>query len=225
MMPEMGKRVPMYKGIGVFPVVAALSAHARGPQAVPATLRHYLEESVVITEWYPESEFIELCQCLARVLEADGMTDVWSYFGRVAAERDLKGIQDAIPVERRVRLAGAYRRFAADELLSVTSWIQRLPKLWSLYHDSGNMVVGRASGAYSAVLRLCGYPAPLPAHYLHLHAVYFAEYARFMNLNIGVRAAGTTPGLVPVSDWELDFEHTPEILRELSTLSALARPR
>jgi hypothetical protein len=213
----------MYKGIGFLPVVAALRGHARGPRAVPAALTHYLADGVVVTQWYPETDFIELCQCLADVLEADGMPDVWRYFGSVAAERDLMGVQDRIPAERRVRLAGAYRLFTADEAISVTKWIQRLPKLWPLYHDTGHMVVGRtASATYEAVLRLCDYPSPLPKNYLLLHTVYFAEYARFLDLKAGVRFSQSTPGPAPITEWHLICEDTPEIQRELQALPLLA---
>jgi hypothetical protein len=219
---RMDARVPMYKGIGFLPVVSALNGHARGPRAVPAELKHYLDDGVVITQWYPERDFIALCQCLADVLEADGMPNVWSYFGTVAAERDLKGAQDRIPAERRVRLAGAYRLFTANEVVSVTIWMQRLRQLWPLYHDTGHMVVGRIKGgACEAVLRLCGYPAPLPSNYVLLHTVYFSEYARFLNLNASLRFAQTTPGVAPISEWQLICEDGPELRRELEALPLL----
>jgi hypothetical protein len=218
----MGAGVPQYKGMGFWPVIAALKAHARGPSELPAALQHYFDDQVVVTGWYPEIDFIALLECLARVLQQDGMPDVWTYFGRVAARRDLAGTQELIPVERRVQVAGIYRRLASDEEIGVASWLVRVTKLWHLYHDTGHMVAGRSKAlACGAVFRLYGYPL-MTSNLAKMHTSYYDEYARIVELRAKVSFAGTREVANRFSEWELTCESEPAILSSLSTLPFLA---
>ena len=212
----------MYKGIGIAPVINALKMHARGRQEVPDALQHYLADDVVLTGWYPESDFIALTQSLARALESDGTRDVWSYFGRVAAARDLAGIQDSIPVERRARSAGLYRRFASDETVGLATWLVRVGKLWELYHDTGRLVIGRSPSLdCGALIRLLDFPLLLPSGMLQLLAAYYTEYARIMGLRVTVHFVGASTGKVACTEWEARCERTPENLEVIASLPAL----
>jgi hypothetical protein len=217
-MCTMAAGVPMYKGMGFGPVIVSLKAHPRGAGEVPASLQHYLEDDVVVTGWYPESDFIAMVECLARILQRDGVQDVWSYFGRVAAQRDLLGDQRGIPEARRVRVAGLYRRLASDEVLSLASWLGRAATLWSLYHDTGRMVIGTADAvSCGAVFRLYN-PPPLPPHIIELNTAYYIEFARIAELPGAVRFAGEKPGPNGYLEWEVQCEPDPELEASLATL-------
>jgi hypothetical protein len=211
----------MYKGTGFVPVISSLKAHPRGPTEVPAAQQHYLHSQVLATEWYPERDFMALTECLARILEADGMADVWTYFGRVAAERDLKGTQQRIPVARRVKKAGIYRRFAEDELLGIGTWLGRMTQLWTVYHDTGRLVVGRSTGCeHDAVFRVYEYQF-LTAHFIQLLTAYWSEYLTIVGLRATLRFARTTSTAWAYGEWELSCEQTADVAHALSAFPVL----
>jgi hypothetical protein len=211
----------MYKGTGFVPVISSLKAHPRGRGEVPAALQHYLDNPVLMTNWYPEKDFIALTECLAALIEQDGMKGVWTYFGKVAAERDLKGSQDRVPAARRARVAGVYRRFAADEAIGVGTWLTRMPALWALYHDTGRMVLGRsAASEQGAVFRLYEYSFMTP-HMIELLTAYWSEYATIVGLRATLRFAGSFRGPAPYCEWELACEATPEVLHALAAFPVL----
>jgi hypothetical protein len=216
----MSAKVPHHKGTGVLPVVAALKAHPRGPQSLPAALRHYLKDQMVATEWYPEDDLQALLRCLAEVLERDGMRDVWDYFGRTAAQRDLKGSQAAIPTERRVKKAGLYRPFAGEDVTLATLFL-RVSKLWTLYYDAGTLVTGRsASDEYSAIVRLTDFSLPTP-DLTRMHLAYTCEYARILGINITGRVAHALYDGDHLTEWHYGCERTVQNLESLALLPLL----
>ncbi len=203
------------------PVVTALRAHPRGPQSVPASLQHYLNRQLVATEWYPEDDLNALLQSLAQVLAQDGMTDVWDYFGRVAAQRDLKGSQAAVPVERRVKTAGIYRPFARDQVTNVASLFLRLSKLWTLYHDAGRLLTGRStSNDCGAVVRLVDFDLPTPG-IVRMQTAYFCEYAHILGVNITSRVMRATCDGAPFTEWEYSCERSAQNIESLALLPLL----
>jgi hypothetical protein len=217
----MSAKVPHHKGTGVLPVVTALKAHARGPQSLPAALRHYLKDHMVATEWYPEADLHALLRCLADVLEQDGMRDVWDYFGRTAAQRDLRGSQAAIPAERRVKKAGLYRPFAGDEVTLATLFL-RMSKLWTLYHDAGTLVTGRSpSDECCAIVRVTDFNLPTPG-LTRMHLAYTSEYARILGFNITGRVARALYDGDRFTEWHYDCERTPQHLESLALLPLLS---
>lgn len=216
----MSAKVPHHKGTGVLPVVTALKAHPRGPQSLPAPLRHYLKDQMVATEWYPQADLHGLLECLAGVLKQDGMRDVWDYFGRTAAQRDLKGSQSAIPAERRVKKAGFYRPFAGEEVTVATLFL-RVSKLWTLYHDAGILLTGRgASDACCAIVRLTDFDLPNP-DVARMNLAYTCEYARILGINITGRVARATYNGDRFTEWNYSCEPTPQNLQSLALLPLL----
>lgn len=216
----MGAKVTHHKGTGVFPVVTALKAHPRGPRAVPPALRDYLTRRMVATEWYPQADLDVLMQCLADVLERDGMRDVWDYFGRTAAQRDLKGSQSAIPEERRVKTAGLYRPFAGEEL-TIATLFHRLGVLWTLYHDAGRVLAWRAaSDECRAIVRLMDYDLSDPK-LARMHLAYSCEYGRILGINISGRVVRTTSEGAPFNEWEYSCEPTRQNIESLALLPQL----
>lgn len=217
----MSAKVPHHKGTGVLPVVTALKAHPRGPQSLPAALRHYLQDPMVATEWYPESDLRGLLECLAGVLEQDGMRDVWDYFGRTAAQRDLKGSQSAIPAERRVKKAGLYRPFAGDEVTIGTLFL-RTSKLWRLYHDAGTLLAGRSvSDECGVIVRLTDFDVPTPG-LARMHLAYNCEYARILGINVTGHVARARYEGDQFTEWNYRCERTPSNLASLALLPLLA---
>jgi hypothetical protein len=211
----------MWKGTGFLQVTTALKAHPRGPGETPAALRHYLTDDLLMTEWYPEQDFLALMAALARCLEADGMTDVWAYFGRVTAERDLKGTQDHIPVARRSKKAGIYRGFAAEQPLDAGTALTRMIKLWTLYHDTGRLVVGRsASNDYNAVFRVYEYDFMIP-NFTKMLTAYWSEYLKIVGLRATLRLGRTTTGPSSFTEWEVTFEQSPELVHSLASFPIL----
>ena len=216
----MSGKVTHHKGTGVFPVVTALKAHPRGPQSVPAALRDYLTRSMVATEWYPQADLDALMQCLADVLEREGMRDVWDYFGRTAAQRDLKGSQAAIPTERRVKTAGLYRPFAGDEV-TIATLFNRMGKLWTLYHDAGRVLAWRtASDEARVIVRLLDYHLA-DAKLARMLLAYSCEYGRILGIEITGRVVRITGEGAPFNEWEYSCEATRQNLESLALLPLL----
>jgi hypothetical protein len=216
----MSAKVPHHKGTGVLPVVTALKAHPRGPQSLPAALRHYLKDPMVATEWYPEDDLQALLRCLADVLERDGIRDVWDYFGRTAAQRDLKGSQAAIPAERRVKKAGHYRPFAGNEVTLATLFL-RMSTLWTLYHDTGTLVTGRsASDECCAIVRVMDFSLPTPGM-TRMHLAYTCEYAKMVGINLTGRVARALYDGDRFTEWHYACERTPQNLESLALLPLL----
>jgi hypothetical protein len=172
---------------------------------------------MVATEWYPQADLDTLLDCLADVLERDGMRDVWDYFGRTAAQRDLKGSQSAIPAERRVKTAGLYRPFAGEKV-TIATLFQRLSRLWTLYHDTGRLLAGRAaSDAGLVIVRLMDFDLPKPDHARMLLA-YSSEYGRILGINLTGRVAHTTCTGDAFNQWEYGCEPTRENIESLALL-------
>jgi hypothetical protein len=214
--------VPNYKGTGFVPVIASLKAHPRGAREVPPALQHYLDRQILSTDWYPERDFMALTECLARILERDGMRDVWTYFGKVAAERDLKGTQQQVPAARRIAKAGIYRSFAQDEEIGVSTFLARMTMLWSLYHDSGRMVVGRSPDSDRVALcRVYEYQFMTP-HFTELLTAYWSEYVNMLSIRAALCFKRAVGGAEPFSEWDLTVERTPENLLALAALPVLS---
>jgi hypothetical protein len=101
-------------------VVKGLRANGDAARAIVApSLQHYLVDRVLVTDWYPEEDFLALATALAPLLRQE---DPWDMMGRSAAATDLGGIYRALispgDPRRTLRLGG---------------------DLWRLYHDSGRL--------------------------------------------------------------------------------------
>lgn len=148
---------PRHKGTGFTPVLQALRSLPDARRLVPKDLWHYLDGSVLATGWYPERHHTQLIEALARsdevarLVERSGAASVWQYFGRVAAQRDLAGDQEAVPPATRTGSSGVYRGLVKPES-DPEQVFARVRKLWSLYHDTGEIVCERLRGDDQTVL-------------------------------------------------------------------------
>jgi hypothetical protein len=186
---------------------------------IPAELRHYLEEPILISEWYPERD----CQTLVRVL-ADSVDpsavggNVWEYFGRVGAKRDVGGSQDSVPEAQRTAAAGFYRRFADGVKGDAASAFEHAVRLWVVYHDTGRMAVYRSpQDDCMVVLRLSNFTVLYP-EYLDMLTGYTLEYT----LLRGVRAEGgvvsSPKGKKDHHEWHFRVPRTPANIASLKAL-------
>jgi hypothetical protein len=106
---------------------------------VPPELRHYLEERIFESRWYPEEHLIPLVRVCAELAGGDLEATLES-FGRITARDHLEG--------------GIYSHLAGAG--DPQSFTIRAVALWSSQHDSGQMQVA-VEGEGVASLRLDHY--------------------------------------------------------------------
>ena len=109
------------KGTGIVGVVRGLRAQRDAALAIlPAALHHYLDERVVITAWYPETENVALISTLLRLYPKQS----WEGAGQQAAHDALTSVYRNIIVEG-----------------DVPETARRMRVNWRNYHDTGNLAV------------------------------------------------------------------------------------
>ena len=94
------------------------------PARLPEPLKLYVERQVLVASWYPEEDFIALLQELSRWAPSREK-DPWLWMGRAVAHVDLLQIYSSMVQKG-----------------SPMGTLQRLPRLWRLYHDSGRADIG-----------------------------------------------------------------------------------
>ncbi|MEM9554850.1 MAG: DUF2378 family protein [Acidobacteriota bacterium] len=126
---------PKIKGTGLQSVVSALRQRRdHAEPLLPEGLRHYLDDRLLVASWYPEEDYYGLLRALAH-FAPKAVRDAWDWMGATSARGDLSGIYAAM-VQRN----------------NPWATLQRLPRLWSLYHDTGRVDVGFQGEGRSQVL-------------------------------------------------------------------------
>jgi hypothetical protein len=151
----------MIKGIGMLPVVTAFQAE-RAAMALlaDAPLEPYLECAVDVHEWYPAQHMIDMLKLIARVnLPELGVQPAFEFFGSVAAQRDLQGVQDAVYKSHRTEAAGWYRG-AVTEQHRPADYLRRAFGLYQLYYDQGEFRLTRMAERVVEA-ELVGQPTPI----------------------------------------------------------------
>lgn len=134
--------VARIKGTAMLNTVKTLRAsRERAREILPDALHHYLDQRVLVSEWYPESDQLELLRALSKIIP-EQETDPWEFMGRYTAQRDLAGVyrhlyQPGDPV-RTLKAGGV---------------------LWKTYHDTGRCEVA-FDGPSSAQVELRDYGLP-----------------------------------------------------------------
>ena len=125
------------------PVAALKPLFAKNAELIPAPLRHYRSEEVVVGNWYPFDDYVALLKILASTIDASKVKgDVWRSFGIIGARRDLQGSQDNLPKEQRAQQGAVY----SGKLQGVTglaSLVRRGLHLRELYYSRGYYKVKR----------------------------------------------------------------------------------
>ncbi len=112
------------KGIALINTVKALRVHRQAARAVLSpSLRRYLKARVLVSEWYPDEDFLELLHAMTQVVP-DPRMDVWEWAGRFGARADFEDLYSMMVKP-------------GDPLET----LRRYPRTWCLYHDSGQVDV------------------------------------------------------------------------------------
>ena len=87
--------VPKVKGANVLAAVRMLRANRdRAVALLPPQYHRYLQDRVLVSSWYPESDQLELLRAVSFLLP--GTPDPWMVIGRIAARDDLKDLYRAL---------------------------------------------------------------------------------------------------------------------------------
>jgi len=216
-------RPPSQKGTSVLPVVVALKQHPECKKLVPESLWKYFDEPVIVSGWYPERDYWVLISALVSTINpADVGGDVWRYFAKFSAERDIGG-------KKVVRAgsgdtasaAGIYRTYAAVGRDDIETFFKRSTRLWSQYHDTGIMEIAGGRPATNAVLmRLSGFNIPI-AGFVRLTGYYVEEYARLVGIELRCTVERSTANRDPCCEWDLRLARTPDTEAYVASLPPL----
>jgi hypothetical protein len=136
---------PHAKGTALVDLVKAARRDLRAFERVlPAETRAFLETQILVDRWYPEARLRDLLLAADRVY-GTGDLSYCRELGRLSARKDLSGVYK--PLLK-----------AGDPQATLAA----LPILWSLYHDTGTVIV-EGMAATSAVFWLEGFGLPSPA--------------------------------------------------------------
>ena len=211
---------PRIKGVAILPIVLGLKTIPRGVAELGPDLRHYLEDSILPSAWYPERDFAQLLAALARCLDPQllGGEDVWVFFGRSAAQRDIAGTQHQIPNRSRVDNPGTYRHIRGGDPRDVARLLARLKTVWHLYRDQGRVVVARhASEPFTLIVRVVDYVFAAP-ELVMVQSAYAIEAARLLGLTLQGGLVKARERNDAYYEWHYQLEHTPERAAALQLL-------
>ena len=150
------RREAKVKGTNMLSAVKALrTARELAQKLLPPSLQRYLDERILVSSWYPETDLMGLLQVLGKLLPGD---DPFFLMGRHTAGEHLAGI---------------YRGHLRAGDLERT--LQSASALWRNYHDTGDMTV-TLEGPGRAALQLRGFSSTTP-EFCRLLRGYFAELA------------------------------------------------
>jgi hypothetical protein len=167
--------------------------------------------------WYPERDYNALLIALAGSMDRASVGDVWAYFGRAAARRDVAGDQDDIPARSRTENAGIYRNFRAGPADDVAGLCLRVAKIWSMYHDTGRVSFTRHPSKLGAVRgRLHDFRFPVRGM-AELQTAFIIEFAQLAGIPISGRLERFDGA--SVCEWHFDVAATPQNLASLANLA------
>jgi len=145
------------KGVNMLTAVKALRIDRERARAVlPPSLHRYLEERVLVSTWYPETDLLGLLVALGAILPA--APDPFAFMGRHTAHEHLSGIY-----------RGHLRPGQLEQMLAGAG------PLWRNYHDTGDMSA-TIEAPQRARLQLAGFAAT-SREFCRLLTGYFTELA------------------------------------------------
>ena len=123
------------KGTGIVGVVRLLKERRDHVEALLGPgLREYLDRQVLVASWYPEADFIALLRVMVHFTPKKG-GDSWRWLGAYCAQVDLVEVYSSMVQKG-----------------NVWGTLERLPRLWRLYHDSGRADVGMLRATEARVM-------------------------------------------------------------------------
>jgi hypothetical protein len=90
---------------------------------LPPRLHGYLVKRILVSDWYPEEDQLELLHVLKKLLPDPG-TDPWEFMGRYVAQRDLSGVYSSM-----IRPGDP------------AATLKRGTGIWKIYHDTGSLQI------------------------------------------------------------------------------------
>jgi uncharacterized protein (TIGR02265 family) len=146
------------KGVNMLALVKLLrkAGTETAMKVVPPAYQHYLQERILISSRYPESDHVELLRAASRLMPPK--PEPWVVMGHHSARSDLDGVYKA-----HLRPGDPTRT------------LQSAGALWRNYHDSGEMTVSFPSQR-SALLELRKFVAPA-RELCRINVGYFEEIA------------------------------------------------
>ena len=208
---------PKHKGVGLAAIVKGLNANAKAAAAVPEAQRGYLSSGILPSGWYPERDYNVLLITLADSIDRQAVDDVWAYFGRTAARRDVAGDQESIPARSRTETAGVYRNLRGGQPNDVPGLCLRLSKIWGMYHDSGRIVFTRhALRPHVLVGRLHEFAFPVRGM-AELQTAFSVEFAQLSGIEINGSLERFEAGAARC-EWHYQLAATAENLASLASL-------
>lgn len=169
---------PRVKGIAIKGAVDALNVSRElALELLPERLKHYLDETLLVSGWYPEEDHYGLLLVIAKIYYREGK-DVWFWIGRRAARHDLTRLYQAM-----VQIGRPFNT------------MRRFPKIWRLYRTAGYLKV-QTIGSTKGVVRLYDYPFMTPDT-SRLMAGYLAETIQLsggVNVLVNPTARGHSVG-------------------------------
>lgn len=113
------------KGTGIVGVIRLLKERRDHVEPVlEGHLRSYLDRQILVASWYPEADFMGLLRAMVHFTPKAG-GDSWRWLGGYCARVDLVEVYSSMVQKG-----------------NVWGTLERLPRLWRLYHDSGKADVG-----------------------------------------------------------------------------------
>jgi hypothetical protein len=214
-----GSKEPRHKGVGLIPVVQGIKANDAARAQVPPSLAHYLTDRLLPSAWYPECDYDALLALLARNVDRKAVGgDVWAWFGRLGARRDVGGDERPLPKELRSGVSGTYRTLMSDVLgMDIAGLFQRGGKLWSLYHDTGFVTATRSPRSdCSVLLRLHDFSFACRG-LMEMQTAYFTEFARLCKHVVHGEIASIGRDGCAVA-WQYSVARTPENLLQVAAM-------
>ncbi len=147
---------PKIKGIAMLEAIEALKRREDASRdRLPPRLLHYLDDSILVSSWYPESDHLALMAAIAEIYTDRGK-DVWFWMGQATASHAL----------------GNLYRAMVQQGEPITT-LKRFPKLWRLYRNVGQIKV-QTIGTTKGLVRLYDYPFVTPS-FSRMLAGYLSE--------------------------------------------------
>jgi hypothetical protein len=201
-------RPPSQKGTSVLPVVLALKQQPDARKLIPQQLWRYLDEPVLVSGWYPERDYWVLIEALVKTIDPASVGgDVWRYFAKFSAQRDIGGADVRVSQEDEAARAGLYRSFA--NMTGPETFFRRATRLWNQYHDTGRMeIVGGCVRTNALFVRLIGFVIPIEG-FVRLQGYYLEEYARLLGMEVTSAVTHSTARRSPFCEWEYRLGRTP----------------
>jgi hypothetical protein len=139
-----GDGTPRVKGSNLVHVVKVLRGNRELALTRLAPAQHkYLEERVLVSSWYPETDLLALLQALVAILPAP--QNRWEVVGRMAAANDLGGLYKHL--------------LRADDPART---LEICGVMWKSYHDTGTVDTA-LDGPSAAYINLRGFGLPSEA--------------------------------------------------------------